>query len=208
MTRFVPQVLAMAAVTILTVATTGCVPVVVGGAAVGATAVAQERGIDAAVDDSLIQAAIDRQLFEFDTTLFQRVGVEVVEGRVLLTGLVPEPQNRVDAARIAWQAEGVKEVINEIEVSDKSTLSDAATDSFISVQLRGRIAGDSEIRSINYTIETVNRTIYLMGVAQSQQELDRVIAHARGIDYVRRVVPYVRIKDVEPAPAPASGGGG
>lgn len=178
----------------------GCAPLVVGGAAVGATVVAQDRPVKTAIADSAIQADIGKRLLEFDVDVFQRVDIEVVEGKVLLTGIVPDPQNRIDAVRIAWQADGVAEVINEIEVRDTSSLSDAARDSWITTKLRSAILFDSEIHSINYTIDTVNKTVFLMGIAQSQAELDRVIGYARQIDYVRRVVPYVRI-------APAAEGG-
>lgn len=177
----------------------GCGPAVLGGAAVGATVVAQDRPVKQAISDTAIHASIDKKLIEFSVEIFQKVDISVVEGKVLLTGLVPEPQNRVDAARIAWQADGVREVINEIEVTDKSTLSDAARDSWITAKLRSKITFDEQIRSINYTIDTVNQKIYLTGIAQSQAELDRVVAYARDIDYVRGIIPYVRVK--EPAGA-------
>ena len=188
---------------VLAVSLGGCVPVVVGGVAAGATVVAQERSVATAIDDSKIQADIDKRLLEFDLDLFARVDIEVVESKVLLTGNVPEPRNRVDAARIAWRADGVAEVINEIEITDNSTLSDAARDAWITTKLRARIIGDREISSVNYTIDTVNGAVYLMGIAQDQAELDRVVGHARDTNYVRRVVPHVRVKD-----APAQTGGG
>lgn len=172
----------------------GCVPLVFGGAVVGATVVAQERPVTGAISDTTIQAGIDKRLLEFSVGIFQKVDISVVEGRVLLTGLVPEPQNRLDAARIAWQPNGVKEVINEIEVADRSSLSDAARDTWITTKLRSKITFDDKISGINYTIDTVNQRIYLIGIARSQEELDRVIAYARDIDYVRGVVPYVRVR--------------
>lgn len=172
----------------------GCGPLILGGAAVGATVVAQDRPVSAAISDTKIQAEIDKRLLDFDVDMFQRVDISVTEGQVLLTGLVPLPQNRVDAARIAWQVDGVKEVINEIEVKDKSTLSDAARDVWIGTKLRSKITFDNQISSVNYTIDVVNQKIYLTGIAQSQAELDRVMAYARSIDYVRGVVSYVRIK--------------
>lgn len=172
----------------------GCAPLVVGGAAVGATVAAQDRPVREAISDSVIYTNINRKLFEFDVKVFERVDIEVVEGKVLLTGIVPDPKDRIDAARLAWQVGGVAEVINEIEVRDSSTLSDAARDSWISTKLRNAILFDSKIKSINYTIDTVNKTVYLMGIAQSQEELDRVVGYARNIDYVHRVVPYVRIR--------------
>lgn len=173
----------------------GCGLAILGGAAVGATVVAQERPVDEAVSDTAIQASVDRHLLEFSVDIFQQVDVSVVEGKVLLTGLVPEPQNRLDAARLAWQADGVREVINEIEVKDRSTLSDAARDGWITTKLRSRITLDEQILGVNYTIDTVNQKIYLIGIAMSQAELDRVLAHARDIKYVRGVVSYVRVKE-------------
>jgi osmotically-inducible protein OsmY len=173
----------------------GCAPLVLGGAAVGATVVAQDRPVGEAVSDTKIHASIDKKLLENDKTLFQQVDISVSEGKVLLTGIVPQPKNRLDASRIAWQADGVKEVINEIEVKDKSTVSDAARDTWITTKLRSKITFDQNISGINYTIDTVNQRIYLIGIAQSQAELDRVMAYARDIDYVRGVVSYVRVKE-------------
>ncbi|MEE8444080.1 MAG: BON domain-containing protein [Alphaproteobacteria bacterium] len=194
---FVAMVGAVALSTVLG----GCVPIVVGGAAVGATVAAQERSVSDAVEDSIIQTEVGRALFEFNVDVFQKVDIEVVEGKVLLTGLVPDPQNRVDAARLAWQTDGVREVINELEVSDNSTIANAARDSWISTKLRARLITDGDIYSINYTIDTVNGSVYLMGIAQDQAEMDRVINHARDIDYVRSVVSHVRVM------APAQPGG-
>jgi osmotically-inducible protein OsmY len=177
----------------------GCEALVIGGVAVGATVVAQDRPVEEAISDTAIHASIDQELLEFSTDIFQKIDISVSEGKVLLTGLVPEPQNRLDAARIAWQPDGVKEVINEIEVKDKSTLNDAARDTWITTKLRSKILFDQKISSVNYTIDTVNQKVYLIGIAQSQAELDRVVDYARDIDYVRGVVPYVRVKEPEAA---------
>ena len=96
------------------------------------------------------------------------------------------------------QPESVIEVINEIELGDKASLADAARDEWIGAQLRARLLGDAAIASINYSIETVNGSVYLIGVAQNQAELDRVIAYAKNIAYVRRVLNYMRLKELAP----------
>ncbi len=177
-----------------------CAPVVVGaGAAVGVTA-AQERGVKGALADTEIRLEINHLWFQESTSLYGKVNLQVQEGRVLLTGNVPDPEARLSAVRLAWQAEGVSEVINEIEVRDTSALLDAARDEWISAELKARILVDRAIVSINYSIETVNQVVYLIGIAQSQAELDRVIAYAKDIAYVRRVISYVRVKD-DPARA-------
>ncbi len=178
----------------------GCAPIGVAagaGAAVGVAA-AQEKGVGAAARDVRIRAEINGLWLQTDENLMYDIELQVQESRVLLTGSVQDPELRLKAVRLCWQVDGVKEVINEIEISDKSGFVNYTRDAQISTELRSTLLVDQEVRSINYSIETVNQTIYLMGVARSRDELDRVIDHARNIEYVRRVRNYVRVKEPEP----------
>lgn len=170
--------------------------VVGAGASVGIAA-AQERSVGEAIDDTTINLKISSNLLQKDEALFRRVGVEVLQGRVLLTGNVPEPEQRVEAVRLAWRAEGVKEILNEIQVNDTSSLLDFAKDGWISTQLRAKILGDREITDINYSVETVNGVVYLLGIAQNEDELQRVTNHARNIRGVVKVVSHVSMKQAE-----------
>lgn len=179
---------------LLLLALAGCSPAgVVGGGAAAGVAAVEERTVGEAIDDSVISTKIDSNLLQKDIDLFRRVGVEVIEGRVLLTGSVPTTDARIEAVRQAWRVAGVKEVINELQVTDKGGIVDYARDSWISAQLRTKLLLDKEIQSVNYSIETVNGIVYLIGIAQDQAELDRVTNHARNIRYVEKVVSYVRL---------------
>ena len=171
---------------------------VVGGVATAGVTVAQERSVGNAIDDNLITIAIGSNLLQFNADLFQAVDIEVYEGRVLLTGSVPEPDGRIEAVRLAWLANGVTEVLNEIQVTDKSGLEDFFRDSWITTQLTTKLLLDKAVRAINYNVETVNGVVYLIGIAQNQAELERVTNHARTITNVSKVVSHARLKD-EPA---------
>ncbi len=174
----------------------GCVAgAAVGAGATVATAAQKEKGVDAVISDAQIRIEINHLWFQASEVIFSEVNLQVQEGRVLLSGRVEDPEHQLEAVRLAWQAKGVREVINEIEIGNKSTIVDFTRDSVITTQLESKLLFDSEVRSINYSIETVNQVIYLMGVARSQAELDRVIGHAKNIPYVLRVVNYVRLKD-------------
>jgi len=168
----------------------------VGGAAAAGVAASEERGLQGALDDTEIRLQINHLWLQESEALFREVNLQVQEGRVLLSGNVPDPETRVTAVRLAWQADGVREVINEIEVADTSSLTDLARDTWIATKLKTRLLLDRDVLSINYSIEVVNGVVYLMGVAQGQAELDRVIGHAKDVSYVRRVVSYVRLKNV------------
>ncbi len=175
----------------------GCTPagIAIGAGATAATAASQERGFQGAMQDTEIRLEINHLFLQESETLFTDINLQVQEGRVLLTGAVEKPETELDAVRLAWQAPGVREVINEIKVTDQSSLGDIARDVWIETQLKGKLLIDRGVTSINYSIESVNNTLYLMGVAQDQAELTRVIGHAKDISYVRNVVSYVRLKD-------------
>jgi len=179
----------------------GCSPtgMAVGAAATAGVVVAQEREVDDAVTDFAIKAQVNDLLFRADERLFVAVSTDVVEGRVMLTGQVPTAEDRVEAVRLAWQADGVREVLNELQVTDKGGLDDYLLDVRISTDLRTRILLDRDVQAINYNVETVNGTIYLIGIAQDAAELERVMAHARTIPYVERIVSHVRLKAGPPA---------
>ncbi len=172
----------------------GCTGVILGIGTAGGVACVQERSVGAAIDDKTIQLQINAELLRQDEVLFRQVDVEAVEGRVVLTGAVATSEKRLQATRIAWQASGVKEVANELQVTDKGGVVDYAKDVWITTQLRTKILTDTEIFDINYTVETVNGVVYLLGIAKTQTELDRVTGHARTIRGVAKVVSHVRLK--------------
>ena len=171
----------------------GCAPLIVGGVATTAVvAASQPRGLGGAISDTEIQAQINHFWFQHSTDMHSRLSTNVNQGTVLLTGRAKDPEMRLDAVRLAWQANGVKEIINEIVVDDGSTLTDSARDTWIGTQLRSKLMFDRDVSSINYSIETVNGVVYLMGNARDPAELERVTGHARSLPYVKRVVSYVR----------------
>jgi len=172
----------------------GCVGTVVGVGATAGTAAMEERGLSGAADDTALRLRINALLSNKDERLWRKVGMQVYMGRVLLTGTVDTPEMRAEAVKLAWTAEGVKEVINEIQLAGAAGASGFARDTWISTQLKSALLFDKQVSSINYSIETVAGTVYLIGLAQDQRELDRVMNHARGLSYVKKVVNYVQIK--------------
>ncbi|MEA1937485.1 MAG: BON domain-containing protein [Pseudomonadota bacterium] len=186
----------------LSLTISACTPVgaIVGmGAAVGVAAV-QERSMPDAAIDAEIRIKVNDLWFRHNVDMFRKLNLSINEGRVLVTGVVPDPDWRVDAVRLVWQVNEVKEVINEIEVDDPN-IEAFARDTWILAQLRGKMTFTEDIYSVNYNLEVVRGVVYLIGVARLQEELDMVIELARNIDGVKRVVSYVRVKPPEESPA-------
>lgn len=179
-----------------------CAPVgaVMGAGAASGLAAYQERGIDGVARDLGTSSRIIDMYFRHDHALLKDISVEVYEGRAMLTGLVATETIRADAVRLAWQADGVTDVINEIRVTSDGSVFDTARDAWISSRLQAELTFDEQVYAINYAIETVAGTVYLIGIAQNEEELERVKNHARAISYVQHIVSHVRVKSSSSSP--------
>jgi osmotically-inducible protein OsmY len=200
-----PKALLAAGAALISVASlTSCiVPILAGGAATGGYVAGQERGVGTQLSDTTIRAEINDRWNRYDSDMQHQLSLSVYDGRVLITGTVSNPEFKTQSVRLAWEVKGVKEVNSEIELAASTGIGDAARDELITTRLRSAILFDGDIRSVNYTIDTVNGAVFLSGSARTQAELDKVTNYARNIPNVKRVVSYVRIRPGEPA-APAN----
>jgi osmotically-inducible protein OsmY len=155
----------------------------------------QERNFLAAVDDLNIKTEFNARLIGESGALFASVNSTVIEGRLHITGTVPAQADRQKVTRIAWTIPAVKEVVNDIEVTAETGLVEAARDRWITARLRALMIGDTAIRDSNYAIDTENGIIYLNGIAQNREELERVMDYAKSVSEARQVVSYVIMKD-------------
>ena len=189
--RFLPLI----CISIL-IAQAACSPIglVVGAGASVVKASQTERGLKGSAEDLQTRAGVLHYLFQKDVDLFSAVSVSVTQGRVLLTGKVRGPKDRINATKLAWKANGVAEVINELQIIDRSSIADQAKDILINKSVQARLLVNQEIKFINYNVDTVNGTVYLFGIAQNHEELERVIAVVRQTNYVENIVNYVTIK--------------
>lgn len=172
----------------------GCVPAaIVGGGAYAVSESTSERGLGGALSDTQIRVAINRKWWDSDADISKRLSLTVNEGRVLITGIARDAEQKMNAARLAWEVRGVTEVINEAEADSRMTLGSYSKDKWISTKLRTFLLFDGDVAGRNYTIDTINGVVYLMGYARNAQELERVTTHASTISGVDRVVSYVRV---------------
>ncbi len=172
--------------------------VLTGGSAIGSAGLS-DRGIGGTVADLRVRSGVGDALWREDVELYGRLTIDSAEGRVLMVGFVPSEQKRADAIRLAWQVDGVREVINEIQVGEPPGWGDSARDRWVQTQLRSRLTFDANVAAVNYSITSVGGAVYLLGIARDQGELDRVIDHARNLSGVRRVVSYARLRS-DPVP--------
>ena len=172
-----------------------CTPQLAIGTASTAIAVStEERTFGEFVDDTLIKTQIKNLYFDTNENIFFNVDVEVTQGRVLLTGTLDNSDLRIEATRMAWGINGVQTVINELQISSDDSILNFADDLVISAKIKAKLLINSELPYLNYTVETVNGIVYLIGIARSEGERQAVIDLSNEIYGVVDVIDYIEIK--------------
>ena len=154
-----------------------------------------ERSMGAVIDDASIKVNIAAKFLNAENNLFVNINTSVLEGRVLLTGLVDNQEIRIDAVRLVWEVEGVREIINEIEIGNRSTLKDYTSDLWINTQARAAAAKTIGIKSITFNFETIQGKIYIAGISTRPDLLNEMLKALKNIKGVNEIVNYVIIKD-------------
>ena len=172
----------------------GCAPAVIGVGTAAVAASSTEKGLSTSVADGLIFTKIQDNFLQTDASLPTVIDVTVNDGAVLLTGKVKTPEEKVLATKLTWEVRGVREVVNEIQVIDKSSIKDIAKDLAASAQLRGKLIADNSLSSLNFSIDVVNGTVYLSGVAADAEQMNRVVSHARELRFAQQVVNYITLR--------------
>lgn len=182
----------------------GCEPatLIIGGGAALGTLATREKGIGGTASDNWLITQIKGKIYKFNHDLYVHIEIDAQNGEVLLNGEVPNRQWIADAERIAWQVQGVKQVNNHIKYvsRDKQTVGAGSytKDSFATTQIKTHLLFDMNVKSLNYSVKTVDGIVYLTGIAQSQTELDRVVSYASKVKGVQKVMNFVKIKDDDP----------
>ena len=165
------------------------------GGATGMVVAEGDRSFGTVVDDATIKINIAAKFINSDDNLFVDVSTSVLEGRVLLTGLVDNQEIRIDAVRRVWEVEGVNEVVNEIQIGNRSSLKEYAQDVWITTQVRGLAAKTVGLRSIAYNYETIKGKVYIVGVTSRPKQLEDIINVAKTVKGVTDIVNYVIVKE-------------
>jgi len=172
-------------------ALSGCVNAAIGIGTAAVAASTTEKGLSTSVSDSVIQTKLSDSFIQTSQSIFLNVETSVNDGSVLLTGKLKTQEEKILATRLSWEIRGVREVINEIQLSEASSFKSSAKDLAASAQLRAALISDADISSLNFSIDVVNGIVYLSGVAENEEERERVVAHAQELRFAKQVVSYI-----------------
>ena len=183
-------------ISIFTLFLQSCAPLVGTVGMVSLGAASKEKGFGTSINDNLIKTKISNLIFKYNKDLIADTKVFVNNGSVLLTGKLNSPNDKIEFTKLAWSIRGVKEVNNEIQITDKTSIKNIARDIASLGEIRARIMSDKSINSINFSIDVVNDKAYISGVASNEFEMNLVKSHASSARFIKEVYNYIiLIKD-------------
>ena len=149
------------------------------------------RTIGMQIDDTIMQKNLAARLALKDKKYFLKIQSEVLDGRIFLSGKVDEPEEKIKITKMAWETNGVRSVKNAITIKGQSNFKSAAKDILITSQLRTALIFNKKTKARNYTLETVNKNIYIFGIAMNEEEKKEVMGEANKIYDVEEVIPSI-----------------
>ncbi len=149
------------------------------------------RTIGMQIDDTIMQKNLSARLALADKKYFLSIKSDVLDGRIFLSGKVEEPEEKIKITKMAWETKGVRSVKNAITIKGQSNFKSTAKDILITSQLRTALIFNKKTKARNYTLETVNKNIYIFGIAMDQSEKEEVMNEANKIYDVKEVIPSI-----------------
>ncbi len=149
------------------------------------------RTIGMQIDDAIMQKNLTARLALTDKKYFLSISSEVRDGNIFLSGKVDEPEEKIKITKIAWETKGVRSVKNAIIIRGQTNFKSAAKDILISGQLRSALIFNKKTKARNYTLETINKNIYIFGIAMDRDEKQEVINEANKIYDVEKIFPSI-----------------
>jgi osmotically-inducible protein OsmY len=149
------------------------------------------RTIGMQIDDTIMQKNLSARLALANKKYFLSIQSEVLDGRIFLSGKVEEPEEKIKITKMAWETKGVRAVKNAISIKGQSNFKSTAKDVLITSQLRTALIFNKKTKARNYTLETINKNIYIFGIAMNKEEKQEVINEANKIYDVEEIFPSI-----------------
>ncbi len=175
----------------LTGSLTACAPIILGGVAMGALVATDRRTSGAQLEDEGIELRSTGRIRE---SLGDRVHVNVTSynRQVLLTGEVPNQQDKQSIEQIVARVENVRSIVNELSVLGNSTLTQRSSDALTTGKVKAAMVDAKDIYANAFKVLTERGTTYLMGRV-TQREAARATEIARSTGGVQKVVRIFEI---------------
>ena len=153
------------------------------------------RSVGTQIDDTIMDKNLGTRLLLMNKGYFLSVKINVLDGRIFITGKVDKPEEKLQITKLAWETKGARSVKNDLKIKEEFNFKQSAKDILITSQLRTALILNKKIYSRNYNIDTYKKKIYIYGISKSEDETKEVINEAKQILDVEDVVSSILLLD-------------
>ena len=177
----------------------GCVPVVgvstIGIFKTGVEIADDPRSLGRIVDDNVIEKKVLFKISQINEKYLLKIKINSIDGRLVLKGNVDTIDEKIKITKFAWETDGVRSVENIVKVDDQSSWTDKAKDLLITSQFKVALVAHKEVKSNNFSFTTINKNLYIFGIARNEEERKIVINEAKIVNGVKEVIPSIFLKE-------------
>ena len=157
----------------------------------GVSVALDPRTLGTQIDDSIMQKNLQARLALNEKKYLIKLSVKVLDGRIFLRGTVDEPEEKLRITKMAWETKGARSVNNNIKIKKKFSFKNSAQDVLITSQLKTALIFNKDVKSANFNIETINKKIYVFGIARDDNEKKEIIQEAKLIVDVDEIITSI-----------------
>ena len=168
-------------------------PIIGGVGAIAFSSSAQEKGLGTSINDKVIYIKLRNAIYDWDPSVSQKISISVNSGSILITGTLNNIEKRIELTKVIWEVNGVKEVNNEVQISETNNLKNIAKDLASLGEIKARLMASKQLNSLNFSIDVVNNIAYISGIASSEEEISLVTQIAQEARFIKEVQNFVKV---------------
>ena len=168
-------------------------PIIGGVGAIAFSSSAQEKGLGTSINDKLIYVKLRNAIYDWNPSVSENISISVDSGSILITGKLKKIETKVELTKIIWEINGVKEVNNQIQISEINNFKNIAKDLASLGEIKAKLMASKELNSLNFSIDVVNNIAYISGIAASEEEMSIVTQIAQEARFIKEVQNFVRV---------------
>ena len=168
-------------------------PILGGVGAIAFSSSAQEKGLGTSINDKVIYVKLRNAIYDWDPSVSEKISISVNSGSILITGTLNNIEKRIELTKVIWEVNGVKEVNNEVQISETNNLKNIAKDLASLGEIKARLMASKQLNSLNFSIDVVNNIAYISGIASSEEEISLVTQIAQEARFIKEVQNFVKI---------------
>ena len=179
---------------IITLNLQSCAAPIIGGVgAIAFSSSAQEKGLGTSINDKVVYVKLRNAIYDWNPSVSENISLSVDNGSVLVTGKLKNIDTKINLTKVIWEVNGVKEVNNQVQISETNNLKNIAKDLASLGEIKARLMASKELNSLNFSIDVVNNIAYISGVASSEEEISIVTKIAQEAKFIKEVQNFVKV---------------